>query len=108
MPGLKFCNRQEECPLVMGAVEAKVRLQQELNVARMEWDAKRVLMNKLYSAAVKLRAAQPGLFRPACHRASIWKKSNPHLPSRRSAASTNSREEAVSPDHPFFSAYHVV
>ena len=26
MPGLKFCNHQEECQLVLGAVEAKVKL----------------------------------------------------------------------------------
>ena len=63
MAGLKFCNRQEECQLVMGAVEAKVRLQQEFNVARMDWEAKRALMNKLYTEAVKLRAAQQKYFK---------------------------------------------
>ena len=63
MPGFKFCNHQEECQLVMGAVEAKVKLQQEFNIARMEWEAKRVLMNKLYSEAVKLRAAQQKYFK---------------------------------------------
>ena len=63
MAGLKFCNRQEECQLVMGAVEAKVRLQQEFNVARMDWEAKRALMNKLYTEAVKLRAAQRKYFK---------------------------------------------
>ena len=40
MAEFKFCNHQEECQLVMGAVEAKVKLQQEFNVARMEWEAK--------------------------------------------------------------------
>ena len=63
MAEFKFCNRQEECQLVMGAVEAKVRLQQELNVARMDWEAKRALMNKLYTEAVKLRAAQRKYFK---------------------------------------------
>ena len=58
MSGLKFCNHQEECPLVLGAVEAKVKLQSTLNVERSEWEAKRTLMNKLYTEAVKLRAAQ--------------------------------------------------
>ena len=53
MPGLKFCNHQEECPLVMGAVEAKVKLQTELAVQRKEWEAKRAIMNSLYLAAVK-------------------------------------------------------
>ena len=63
MPEVKFCNRQEECPLVMGAVEAKVKLQSTLNVERMEWEAKRGLMNKLYQAALKLRAAQVKYFK---------------------------------------------
>lgn len=63
MPGLKFCNRQEECPLVMGAVEAKVKLQTELALQRKEWEAKRAIMNSLYLAAVKLRKAQKKYFK---------------------------------------------
>lgn len=63
MADLKFCNRQEACPLVMGAVEAKVKLQATLNVERSEWEAKRAIMNKLFSAAVKLRAAQKRYFK---------------------------------------------
>ncbi len=63
MPEFKLCSHQEDCPLVMGAVEAKVNLQSQLNVERMEWDAKRALMNKLYSTAVKLRAAQQRYFK---------------------------------------------
>ncbi len=55
MPGLKFCNHQEECQLVLGAVEAKVKLQTELAVQRKEWEAKRAIMNSLYLAAVKRR-----------------------------------------------------
>lgn len=34
----------------------------------MDWDAKRVLMNKLYAAAVKLRAAQQKYFKSRDHR----------------------------------------
>ena len=60
---VKFCHRQEECPLVLGAVEAKVKLQSTLNVERLEWEAKRTLMNKLYTEAVKLRAAQQKYFK---------------------------------------------
>jgi len=63
MPEVKFCHRQEECPLVLGAVEAKVKLQSTLNVERLEWEAKRTLMNKLYTEAVKLRAAQRKYFK---------------------------------------------
>ena len=63
MPGLKFCNHQEECPLVLGAVEAKVKAQSELNVKRMEWESKRAFMNNLYLAAVKLRKAQKTYFK---------------------------------------------
>ena len=36
MLGLKFCNHQEECQLVLGAVEAKVKLQTELAIQRKE------------------------------------------------------------------------
>ena len=63
MPGLKFCNHQEECQLVLGAVEAKVKLQTELAVQRKEWEAKRAIMNSLYLAAVKLRKAQKKYFK---------------------------------------------
>ena len=63
MAEFKFCNRQEECPLVMGAVEAKVKLQTELSVQRKEWEAKRAIMNSLYLAAVKLRKAQKKYFK---------------------------------------------
>lgn len=67
MPALKFCHRQEECPLLMGAVEAKVKLQSTLNVERMEWEAKRCLMNQLYQAARKLRTAQVRYFKSRLH-----------------------------------------
>ena len=63
MPGLKFCNHQEECQLVLGAVEAKVKLQTELALQRKEWEAKRAIMNSLYLAAVKLRKAQKKYFK---------------------------------------------
>ncbi len=63
MPGLKFCNHQEECQLVLGAVEAKVKLQTELVLRRKEWEAKRAIMNSLYLAAVKLRKAQKKYFK---------------------------------------------
>ena len=63
MAEFKFCHRQEECPLVMGAVEAKVKLQTELAVQRKEWEAKRAIMNSLYLAAVKLRKAQKKYFK---------------------------------------------
>jgi len=63
MPELKFCNRQEECPLVMGAVEAKVKLQTTLSLERKEWETKRAIMNNLYLAAMKLRSAQKKYFR---------------------------------------------
>lgn len=63
MPGLKFCNHQEECQLVLGAVEAKVKLQTELALLRKEWEAKRAIMNSLYLAAVKLRKAQKKYFK---------------------------------------------
>lgn len=63
MPELKICHRQEECPLVLGAVEAKVKLQTEFAVQRKEWEAKRAFMNTLYAAAVKLRRAQKKYFK---------------------------------------------
>ena len=67
MPGLKFCNHQEECQLVLGAVEAKVKLQTELAVElavkMKEWESKRAIMNSLYLAAVKLRKAQKKYFK---------------------------------------------
>lgn len=63
MPGLKFCNRQEECPLVMGAVDDKVKLQTVLAIKMREWDAKLAIMNGLYLAAVKLRKAQKKYFK---------------------------------------------
>lgn len=63
MAEFKFCHRKEECPLVMGAVEAKVKLQTELAVKMKEWEAKRAIMNSLYLAAVKLRKAQKKYFK---------------------------------------------
>ena len=67
MSGLKFCNHQEECQLVLGAVEAKVKLQTELALQRKEWEAKRCLMNQLYQAARKLRAVQVRYFKSRLH-----------------------------------------
>lgn len=63
MPGFKYCNHQEECQFVLGAVEAKVKLQTELAVKMKEWESKRAIMNSLYLAAVKLRKAQKKYFK---------------------------------------------
>ncbi len=67
MPEVKFCNRQEECPLVMKAIEEKVKMQTRLNVERDEWEAKRALMNSLFVTGVKLRAAQQKYFKTRRH-----------------------------------------
>ena len=57
------CMWQNVCPMLMGEVEAKVKLQTELDVHRKEWEAKRAIMNSLYLAAVKLRKAQKKYFK---------------------------------------------
>ena len=54
----------EFCPYVD---RAKADAQAVLDDARAEWEAKRVLMNQLYSGAVRLRAAQNAYFKSRLH-----------------------------------------
>ena len=63
VPGFSSCRWQNVCPMLMGAVEAKVKLQTELAVKMKEWESKRAIMNSLYLAAVKLRKAQKKYFK---------------------------------------------
>ena len=53
VPEYSSCRWQNVCPMLMGEVEAKVKLQ----------TSKRAIMNSLYLAAVKLRKAQKKYFK---------------------------------------------
>lgn len=57
-----LCLKQETCPLLLGAIEAKVKAEATLRVETANYEAKRKMMNTLFSLARKCRLAQKDYF----------------------------------------------
>ena len=66
MSEAKWCQRQDSCPLLLGAIEAKVEAEYKARVAKHNQDAaaqafetKRTLFNEFYKLVARCRKAQP-------------------------------------------------
>jgi hypothetical protein len=69
-----ICQRQEECPVVLAACELKVKAESDarlaaaqLSDAQAEFEAKKPLMNELFTAGVAMRKAQREYFKDRTH-----------------------------------------
>lgn len=58
MSEVRFCERQERCPLLLAAIEAKVEAESKRRLADAEFAAARREFNALYVAARDCRAKQ--------------------------------------------------
>ena len=69
MSEAKWCQRQDSCPLLLGAIEAKVEAEHKARVAKHNQDeaarafeTKRTLFNEFYKLACACRKAQQRYF----------------------------------------------
>ena len=69
MSEAKWCQRQDSCPLLLGAIEAKVEAEYKARVAKHNQDeaarafeAKRTMFNEFYKPADRCRKAQKRYF----------------------------------------------
>ena len=69
MAETKWCQRQESCPLLLGAIEAKVEAEYKARVAKhnqdasaQEFETKRTLFNEFYKLVARCRKAQKRYF----------------------------------------------
>ena len=69
MSEAKWCQRQDICPLLLGAIEAKVEAEHKARVAKYNQDAaaqafetKRTLFNEFYKLVDRCRKAQKRYF----------------------------------------------
>ena len=96
---MKWCARQESCPVLLAAVEAKVEAESRARVAKSEmaaavqaFDAKRTLFNEFYKLVDRCRKAQKRYFAEKTQSALIASKQaerslDAHLAMLRSASS---------------------
>ena len=69
MSEAKWCQRQDSCPLLLGAIEAKVEAEYKARVAKhnqdasaQEFETKRTLFNEFYKLVDRCRKAQKRYF----------------------------------------------
>ena len=69
MSEAKWCQRQDSCPLLLGAIEAKVEAEYKARVAKhnqdasaQEFETKRTLFNEFYKLVARCRKAQKRYF----------------------------------------------
>ena len=96
---MKWCARQESCPVLLAAVEAKVEaesrarmVKSEMAAAAQAFDAKRTLFNEFYKLVDRCRKAQKRYFAEKTQSALIASKQaerslDAHLAMLRSASS---------------------
>ena len=106
MSEAKWCQRQESCPLLLGAIEAKVEAEHRARVAKAvqgeaarEFETKRALFNEFFKLADRCRKAQKRYFAEKTQAALIASKEaekqlDAHMEMLRSASS---RKAHVSP-----------
>lgn len=97
MSEAKLCQRQDSCPLLLGAIEAKVEAEarvakSEMAAAVQAFDAKRTLFNEFYKLVDRCRKAQKRYFAERTQSALIASKEaerglDAHLAMLRSASS---------------------
>ena len=99
MSEAKWCQRQDSCPLLQGAIEAKVEAEYKARVARhnqdeaaQAFDSKRTLFNEFYKLADRCRKAQKRYFSEKTQAALVASKQaeralDAHMEMLRSAAS---------------------
>lgn len=58
MADIKICSRQEQCPLLLGAVEAKVNAESALRLEREKTASMRRAFNDYFRAGCAMRNAQ--------------------------------------------------
>ena len=68
-PPVKWCQRQDSCPVLLAAIEAKVEAESmartakhNLDAATQAFETKRTLFNEFYKLAVQCRKAQQQYF----------------------------------------------
>jgi len=99
MSEAKWCQRQDSCPLLLGAIEAKVEAEYKARVAKSEmaaaiqaFDAKRTLFNEFNKLVDRCRKAQKRYFAERTQSALITSKEaerslDAHMEMLRSASS---------------------
>lgn len=99
MSEAKWCQRQDNCPLLLGAIEAKVEAEHKARVAKHNQDeaaqafeTKRTLFNEFYKLVARCRKAQKRYFAERTQAALIASKEaerglDAHLAMLRSASS---------------------
>ena len=99
MSGAKWCQRQDSCPLLLGAIEAKVEAEHKARVAKHNQDeaaqafaTKRTLFNEFYKLVARCRKAQKRYFAETTQSALIASKEaeralDAHMEMLRSASS---------------------
>jgi hypothetical protein len=106
MSEAKWCQRQDSCPLLLGAIEAKVEAEYKARVAKHNQDAaaqafetKRTLFNEFYKLVARCRKAQKRYFAERTQSALIASKEaerglDAHLAMLRSASSRKPQLQA--------------
>ena len=104
--GVKWCQRQESCPLLLGAIEAKVEAEYKARVAKhnqdasaQEFETKRTLFNEFYKLVDRCRKAQKRYFAEKTQAALIASKQaernlDAHMEMLRSASSRKPQLQA--------------
>ena len=99
MSEAKWCQRQDSCPLLLGAIEAKVEAEYKARVAKhnqdasaQEFETKRTLFNEFYKLVARCRKAQKRYFAERTQSALIASKEaeralDAHMEMLRSASS---------------------
>ena len=96
---MKLCAKQDSCPVLLAAIEAKVEAESKARVAKHDqdeaaqaFDAKRTLFNEFYKLVARCRKAQKRYFAEKTQSALIASKEaeralDAHMEMLRSASS---------------------
>ena len=99
MSEAKWCQRQDSCPVLLAAIEAKVEAESKARVAKhnqdasaQEFETKRTLFNEFYKLVARCRKAQKRYFAEKTQSALIASKEaeralDAHMEMLRSASS---------------------
>ena len=103
---MTLCAKQDSCPVLLAAIEAKVEAESKARVAKSEmaaavqaFDAKRTLFNEFYKLVARCRKAQKRYFAERTQSALIASKEaerslDAHLAILRSASSRKPQLQA--------------
>lgn len=106
MSEAKWCQRQDNCPLLLGTIAAKVEAEHKARVAKhnqdasaQEFETKRTLFNEFYKLVDRCRKAQKRYFAERTQSALIASKEaerglDAHLAMLRSASSRKPQLQA--------------